>query len=105
MVNDPRVINRSRILQSIRAALDRSPIVVLSGPRRCGKTTLHGTGVSRTDRVVQVHTPLDGAGHPGFGLLSSTSRTFRESASLEKGLGRKNAPSSVVRCRSTVFSV
>lgn len=40
MVYDHRVVNRSRVLESIRAALDRSPVVVLTGPRQCGKTTL-----------------------------------------------------------------
>jgi predicted AAA+ superfamily ATPase len=34
------MINRSGILDAIKTALDRSPIVVLSGPRQCGKTTL-----------------------------------------------------------------
>lgn len=34
------MIRRSRTLASIRSALDRSPIVVLTGPRQCGKTTL-----------------------------------------------------------------
>lgn len=36
----PEVIRRTRILASIRLALDRSPVVVLTGPRQCGKTTL-----------------------------------------------------------------
>lgn len=34
------MITRRLILDSVRIALDRSPIVVLSGPRQCGKTTL-----------------------------------------------------------------
>jgi len=34
------VIPRSDILAAMRAALERSPVVVLSGPRQCGKTTL-----------------------------------------------------------------
>lgn len=34
------MITRAHILQSIRTALDRSPVVVLTGPRQCGKTTL-----------------------------------------------------------------
>lgn len=34
------MIARDDILGSIRAALGRAPIVVLSGPRQCGKTTL-----------------------------------------------------------------
>jgi predicted AAA+ superfamily ATPase len=34
------MIERNRLLSSIRAALARSPVVVLSGPRQCGKTTL-----------------------------------------------------------------
>lgn len=34
------MIDRPRILGLIRAALGRSPVVVLSGPRQCGKTTL-----------------------------------------------------------------
>ena len=32
--------SRSAILESIRVALARAPVVVLSGPRQCGKTTL-----------------------------------------------------------------
>jgi len=34
------MIARNDILDSIRAALNRSTVVVLSGPRQCGKTTL-----------------------------------------------------------------
>ena len=34
------MIDRPRLLALIHAALGRSPIVVLSGPRQCGKTTL-----------------------------------------------------------------
>lgn len=34
------MIARTAILDSIQAALRRAPIVVLSGPRQCGKTTL-----------------------------------------------------------------
>ncbi|HEX9094357.1 MAG TPA: ATP-binding protein [Coriobacteriia bacterium] len=34
------MIARTFILSSVRTALQRSPVVVLSGPRQCGKTTL-----------------------------------------------------------------
>jgi predicted AAA+ superfamily ATPase len=34
------MITRDAILDSIRIGLDRAPVVVLSGPRQCGKTTL-----------------------------------------------------------------
>ena len=34
------MIARNEILAVLRAALERSPVVVLSGPRQCGKTTL-----------------------------------------------------------------
>lgn len=34
------MIARDTILSALRVALDRSPVVVLSGPRQCGKTTL-----------------------------------------------------------------
>ena len=34
------MIARHHILLSLRTALERSPVVVLSGPRQCGKTTL-----------------------------------------------------------------
>lgn len=34
------MIARDHILDSVRGALSRSPVVVLSGPRQCGKTTL-----------------------------------------------------------------
>lgn len=34
------MIARTDILDSIRSALGRAPVVVLSGPRQCGKTTL-----------------------------------------------------------------
>jgi len=34
------MIPRPRLLSSIQTALDRSPVVVLTGPRQCGKTTL-----------------------------------------------------------------
>ncbi len=34
------MIARTDILDSVRRALDRAPVVVLSGPRQCGKTTL-----------------------------------------------------------------
>lgn len=40
MVNPTRVIDRSALLDRIRAALRRSRVVLLSGPRQCGKTTL-----------------------------------------------------------------
>src|SRR5437868_924308 len=33
-------LRRPRLLSAVRSALDRSPIVTLSGPRQCGKTTL-----------------------------------------------------------------
>ncbi|MCC7000662.1 MAG: ATP-binding protein [Gemmatimonadaceae bacterium] len=33
-------IARTRLEQTLRAALDRRPVVVLTGPRQCGKTTL-----------------------------------------------------------------
>jgi len=36
----PLMIERTEIVAAIRTALDRSPVVVLSGPRQCGKTTL-----------------------------------------------------------------
>lgn len=34
------MLARTAIIESIRTALGRSPVVVLSGPRQCGKTTL-----------------------------------------------------------------
>jgi hypothetical protein len=34
------MIARTAILESMRVALERAPVVVLSGPRQCGKTTL-----------------------------------------------------------------
>lgn len=34
------MIERRRLLTTLRAALDRRPVVVLTGPRQCGKTTL-----------------------------------------------------------------
>lgn len=34
------MIARDRILSAMKSALERSPVVVLSGPRQCGKTTL-----------------------------------------------------------------
>jgi predicted AAA+ superfamily ATPase len=34
------IIRRSRLLDELRAATARSPVVVLTGPRQCGKTTL-----------------------------------------------------------------
>src|SRR5688572_2873856 len=34
------VVPRSRILSSINTAIQRSRVVLLSGPRQCGKTTL-----------------------------------------------------------------
>lgn len=34
------MIERPRIRDSVRTALERSPVVVLTGPRQCGKTTL-----------------------------------------------------------------
>ena len=34
------VVARHRLLDTARAALERRPIVVLTGPRQCGKTTL-----------------------------------------------------------------
>ena len=40
MVRSGMPLTRSRLEQSLRAALDRRPVVVLSGPRQCGKTTL-----------------------------------------------------------------
>lgn len=36
----PLMIPRQDIVSAIQAALGRSPVVVLSGPRQCGKTTL-----------------------------------------------------------------
>lgn len=34
------IVARDRLLQTLRAALERRPVVVLTGPRQCGKTTL-----------------------------------------------------------------
>jgi hypothetical protein len=34
------IVSRPRLLDALRAALDRRPVVVLTGPRQCGKTTL-----------------------------------------------------------------
>jgi predicted AAA+ superfamily ATPase len=34
------MIKRTKIIEALQAALDRSRVVVLSGPRQCGKTTL-----------------------------------------------------------------
>lgn len=34
------IIERPRLQESLRAALERHPVVVLTGPRQCGKTTL-----------------------------------------------------------------
>lgn len=33
-------VDRPRLLSTVRAALERMPVVVLTGPRQCGKTTL-----------------------------------------------------------------
>lgn len=41
------MIDRPGILQSIETALDRAPVVALSGPRQCGKTTLARRLLSR----------------------------------------------------------
>ena len=40
MVNSTAVIQRSTILSRLRAALERARIILLCGPRQCGKTTL-----------------------------------------------------------------
>lgn len=34
------IVARKRLLDALRTAIDRRPIVVLTGPRQCGKTTL-----------------------------------------------------------------
>jgi hypothetical protein len=34
------IVNRRRLLDTLQAALARRPVVVLTGPRQCGKTTL-----------------------------------------------------------------
>jgi predicted AAA+ superfamily ATPase len=34
------IVSRTRLLNALRAALDRRPVVLLTGPRQCGKTTL-----------------------------------------------------------------
>src|SRR5690606_19198755 len=34
------IVGRDRLLTSLRTALERRPVVVLTGPRQCGKTTL-----------------------------------------------------------------
>jgi len=34
------IVARPRLLAQLRAAIDRRPVVVLTGPRQCGKTTL-----------------------------------------------------------------
>ena len=70
------MIARTRILDSIRTALDRAPVVVLSGPRQCGKTTLarellsplsvnyfdleDPTSIARLDEPMTALGPLDG---------------------------------------------
>lgn len=41
MVNyPPMIVARPRLLETVRVALERRPVVVLTGPRQCGKTTL-----------------------------------------------------------------
>ena len=42
----PRMISRRTLLERIRIALDRSPVVVLTGARQVGKTTLARTFLS-----------------------------------------------------------
>lgn len=70
------MIARTRILDSVRTALDRAPVVVLSGPRQCGKTTLarellsplsvnyfdleDPTSIARLDEPMTALGPLDG---------------------------------------------
>jgi predicted AAA+ superfamily ATPase len=34
------IVSRTRLLHALHAALDRRPVVLLTGPRQCGKTTL-----------------------------------------------------------------
>jgi hypothetical protein len=34
------IVSRPHLLEALRAALARRPVVVLTGPRQCGKTTL-----------------------------------------------------------------
>jgi predicted AAA+ superfamily ATPase len=70
------MIKRSAILDSIRIALGRAPVVVLSGPRQCGKTTLarellgpdsvnyfdleNPTSLARLDEPMTALEPLEG---------------------------------------------
>lgn len=70
------MISRANILDSIRVALKRAPVVVLSGPRQCGKTTLarellspdsinyfdleDPTSIARLDEPMTALGPLEG---------------------------------------------
>jgi len=70
------MIQRTEIVAAIRTALDRSPVVVLSGPRQCGKTTLareflspdsvnyfdleDPTSLARLDEPMTALAPLEG---------------------------------------------
>jgi uncharacterized protein len=40
MVFTKRMIKRTALLNELKRAIERSRVVVLSGPRQCGKTTL-----------------------------------------------------------------
>jgi len=52
------MIRRSSILASLNNALARSRVVVLAGPRQCGKTTL-ARELIEEDSLKPVHSTID----------------------------------------------
>lgn len=61
------MIGRPRLEQTVRAALRRQPVVALTGPRQCGKTTLARrlTGPSRGQYFdLEDHRDVDALGRP-----------------------------------------
>ncbi len=81
------MIQRNTILASLRRALGRSPVVVLAGPRQCGKTTLarllvpeqslnyfdleDPASLARLDEPMTALDPLAGAGRDRRGATAS----------------------------------
>src|SRR5688500_1638528 len=67
----PGMIDRPEAVSAIRAALRRSPVVALIGPRQCGKTTLAREFVSaESTRYFDLEDPVSIArlAEPGIAL-------------------------------------
>ncbi len=83
-----RLIGRSRLAHEVRAALRRSPIVSILGPRQCGKSTLARQIAGARAHVFDLENPVDVArlAEPQTALSPLRGLVVIDEAQLQPGL-------------------